>query len=181
MSSESESESEDEDEDMDSRRNPLFRRPGKFSIHRPGLRDDEEDDDESPAFLPLSRETRHSWRENSGQDLNETLRLNSQSPAVQRRRPAKHNQAPRNPVTTESSASSASSGVPVSLPDNSRRTSRIAGPLSPRRTAELARSSPRRSTGSGRETSDGTPSMGSSFSDLDGMFALYHADLRGYC
>lgn len=43
---------------------------------------------------------------------------------------------------------------------------RLAGPLSPRRTAELAGRSP----GKGREGSDGTPSMGSSFSDLDGEF-----------
>ena len=52
--------------------------------------------------------------------------------------------------------------------------------LSPRHRAELARLSPRRqgskgSVGSGghtHENSDGTPSMGSSFSDLDGMFLL---------
>lgn len=169
-SSSSESSSESENEEMDSRRNPRFKRFGKFSMHRPGLRDDEDDDDEddSPAFLPLSRENEPHARDN-GQDLNATLRLDPDSPG-QRRRPD-HPQTPQNPVTTESSASSASSGVPVNLPrtGNSRRTSQITGPLSPRRTAELARSSPRRSIGSGREASDGTPSMGSSFSDLDGM------------
>lgn len=42
----------------------------------------------------------------------------------------------------------------------------IPSPLSPRR-ADLAHLSPRRSNTSGREASDGTPSMGSSFSDLD--------------
>lgn len=42
--------------------------------------------------------------------------------------------------------------------------------LSPRHRAELARLSPGRSAAGGkREGSDGTPSMGSSFSDLDGM------------
>lgn len=160
---------------MDDRRNPRFKRFGKFSMHRPGLRDDEEDEeDDSPAFLPLSREKEPHARESSGQDLNATLRLDPDSPG-QRRRPADRPQTPRNPVTAESSASSASSGVPVSLPhaDNSRRTSHATGPLSPRRTAELARSSPRRSIGSGRETSDGTPSMGSSFSDIDSMSGSY--------
>ena len=171
--SSSSSESESEDEDVDSRRNPRFKRFGKFSMHRPGLRGDDDDDeddeeDDSPAFLPLSRENESHARDN-GQDLNATLRLDPESPG-QRRRPD-HPQTPRNPVTTESSASSASSGVPVNLPHtgNNRRTSQMTGPLSPRRTAELARSSPRRSVGSGREASDGTPSMGSSFSDLDGM------------
>lgn len=170
--SSSSSESESEDEDVDSRRNPRFKRFGKFSMHRPGLRDDDDDnddEDDSPAFLPLSRENESHARDN-GQDLNATLRLDPESPG-QRRRPV-HPETPRNPVTTESSASSASSGVPVNLPhtgNNNRRTSQMTGPLSPRRTAELARSSPRRSVGSGREASDGTPSMGSSFSDLDGM------------
>jgi hypothetical protein len=46
------------------------------------------------------------------------------------------------------------------------------GPLSPRRTAELAARGPgsasRGAKGASREGSDGAPSMGSSFSDLDG-------------
>lgn len=152
-SSSSESESEDEEEDdLNSRRNPRFKRFGKFSMHRPSLRDDEDDDDEddSPAFLPLAPEP-----DSNDQDPNATLRLDVDSPP-----PQPH----RNPVTTESSASSASSGVPVNLP---RRPNHITGPQSPRRTTALARSSPRRSIGSGREASDGTPSMGSSFSDLE--------------
>ena len=40
--------------------------------------------------------------------------------------------------------------------------------MSPRRTAELTGRSP----GKGREGSEGSPSMGSSFSDLDGKFKL---------
>jgi hypothetical protein len=39
----------------------------------------------------------------------------------------------------------------------------MSGPLSPKRTAELS--------GKGREGSEGSPSMGSSFSDLDGTFS----------
>ncbi|BCR91500.1 multidomain presynaptic cytomatrix related protein [Aspergillus chevalieri] len=149
--SSSESES-DEEEELDSRRNPRFKRFGKFSMHRPGLRDDEEDDDDdSPAFLPYSRDVEHRPREHSGQDLNATLRLNTGSPDVYRRRSAEHPQTPRKFMAAESSMSSASSGVPVSHQpgDNSRQASQLA--------------SPRRS----KEASDGTPSMGSSFSDLD--------------
>ena len=46
------------------------------------------------------------------------------------------------------------------------------GPLSPKRTVELAGRSPG-VKGKGREGSDGTPSMGSSFSDLDGIFPFF--------
>jgi hypothetical protein len=43
------------------------------------------------------------------------------------------------------------------------------GPLSPRHRAELAKLSPRRAgTRSRKDGSEGTPSMGSSFSDIDG-------------
>lgn len=160
MSSESdESESQDE---VDTRKNPRFKRFGKFSVQRPGLRDDEDDEDDSPAFLPLSREPEQ--RESLGQDLNATLRLDS-TPGM-RRRPSEHQQAKK--LTAESSTSSASSGVRVNAPGEERRRSNLPEGLSPRRAAELAGISPRRSTASGKSASDDTPSMGSSFSDLDG-------------
>lgn len=168
--SSSESES-DEEEELDDRRNPRFKRFGKFSMHRPGLRDDEEDDDDdSPAFLPYTRDVEHRPREHSGQDLNATLRLNTESPDVYRRPSAEQPQTPRNPMTAESSMSSASSGVPVSHPpgDNSRQASQVASP----RRGELA--SPQQS----REASDGTPSMGSSFSDLDGKTNLVTSSMQ---
>ncbi|KAH8426582.1 uncharacterized protein LDX57_004318 [Aspergillus melleus] len=159
-SSSSESESDDEGI-MASRRGPRFRRFGKFSMHRPGLGDQDEDEDESPAFVPLSAEPESGP---SAQDLNATLR---DEPADARRRTVNSTQVARQPITTESSASSISSGNPATLSvgDRRRRANQMGGPLSPRRT-ELGYS-PRRSVTSGRETSDGTPSMGSSFSDLD--------------
>lgn len=53
------------------------------------------------------------------------------------------------------------------------------GPLSPRRAAALAGRSPSGYKGKSREGSDGTPSMGSSFSDLDGAcFVLYIIIIR---
>lgn len=73
-------------------------------------------------------------------------------------------------VQSQTSDSSASSTAPVSRrPEtlHSTHRQRPAGPLSPRRTEELAGRSPG-VKGKGREGSDGTPSMGSSFSDLDG-------------
>lgn len=168
-SSSSESESDDE-EMMSSRRGPRFRRFGKFSMHRPGLRDDDEDEDESPAFVPLSPELEPAQRETPAPDLNATLR---DEPGDARRRVMNPNSVQRQPITTESSASSISSGHPV---DHRRRANQVGGPLSPRRT-DLGYS-PRRSVTSGRETSDGTPSMGSSFSDLDGEHTHSYSETR---
>ncbi|PYH68861.1 multidomain presynaptic cytomatrix related protein [Aspergillus vadensis CBS 113365] len=164
-SSSSESESDD-DNAFGSRRGLRFKPPfGKFSTHRAGLRYDEEDDDESPAFLPEPERASH---EASGQDLNATLRMNAEDVSESHRRPSAQ-MISRTSVTTESSASSASSGVPVAHPqsDRRRRLNQSGGPLSPRRTGELAHFSPRQSMALRREASDGTPSMGSSFSDLD--------------
>jgi len=76
--------------------------------------------------------------------------------------------------TSDSSASSTAQKHPVSHRDRDARHARLlsgTGPV-PRRTAELAGRSPQskgKGVAQGRE-SDGTPSMGSSFSDLDGEF-----------
>ncbi|RAH42374.1 multidomain presynaptic cytomatrix related protein [Aspergillus brunneoviolaceus CBS 621.78] len=169
-SSESESESE-EDERVDSRRGLRFRPFGKFSTYKPGLRDEGEEDDDSPAFLPLSSGPAHTPHHPSGSDLNATLRMNEEDvPGVSNGRPAEQLHIVRKSPTADSSTSSVSSGVPASHPatDRRRHMHQSGGPLSPRRAAELTPFSPRRSIASaGRETSDGTPSMGSSFSDLD--------------
>ncbi|KAJ5372680.1 hypothetical protein N7517_004686 [Penicillium concentricum] len=157
LSSSSSEESASDDEDT--RRAPRFKRFGKFSTHRSGLRNDEDDEEDTPAFLPLSREHEHTHRERPVQELSATLRSDAERAAAQRRRPDQWS-GPRATVAMGSSTSSMSSG-------GARRTSEGASILSPLRTAE--RQNSRKSTASGRETSDGTPSMGSSFSDLDGM------------
>ncbi|KAE8148104.1 hypothetical protein BDV25DRAFT_158995 [Aspergillus avenaceus] len=151
-SSSSESES-DEDDTFSSRRGLRFHF-GKMSTHRHGIRDD--DEEESPAFLPLSRENSP-----SAPSLHDTIR---EDPSARRRIP-EQGHIPRKSITTESSTSSTSSGAPVVLPR--RGVYNLPGPLSPRRTAELAGLSPRQSNTSGRDASDGTPSMGSSYSDLE--------------
>ncbi|KAL4820983.1 hypothetical protein BDW67DRAFT_75714 [Aspergillus spinulosporus] len=166
-SSLSESNSDDESDTAAGRKGLGFKRFGRFSTHRPELRDDDDDDDdESPAFLPLSRGHETASHGTSGHDLSTTLRLEQEGvPAVQRR-VTEPPPSLRKSVTTESSESSVSSGVPVARPHN-QRGNQINHP-SPRRTADMNHMSPRRSTTSGRDISDGTPSMGSSFSDLDG-------------
>lgn len=166
-SSSSESDSENENYTSAGRRGIGIKRFGHFSTHRPGLRDDDEDDDdESPAFLPISRGHGSISNRASGHDLSTTLRMEQEGISAQQGRRAEPPQTLGKSTTTESSGSSISSGVPVTHSHNQRRN-QINHP-SPRRTADLARMSPRRSTASGRDISDGTPSMGSSFSDLDG-------------
>ncbi|CRG82795.1 Autophagy-related protein 29 [Talaromyces islandicus] len=153
-SDESESESES-DEDVSTRRMPGTRRFGKFSMHKPGLRDDDEDDeDESPAFLPLSHGT---------QQMNSTLGQETRAAEAQRRPPGGHVPPHRRElISLDSSASSGgvAGGSPRSGPQ------RPSGPLSPRRVANLSRQDSAR-TGSANQSSEETPSMGSSFSDLD--------------
>jgi hypothetical protein len=162
--------STDSDSEAEStRRVPRFRKFGKYSTHRLGLQDDaDEDEDDTPAFLPLSRENDQTPRDRPGEELSATLRLDAERAAAARRRMA-NRAGHRHPVATESSTSSMSSGAPVSLTNSDiRRLGQPASALSPHRAGEAPRQSPRKSTTSGREASDGTPSMGSSFSDLDG-------------
>ncbi|OQD77034.1 hypothetical protein PENDEC_c003G03600 [Penicillium decumbens] len=155
------SSSEESDSEEDStRRRPRFGRFGKFSTQRAGLRDDEDDEDGTPAFLPMARDAETAPRDRPGEELGATLRLDAERVAAAQRRMAGRSESRR----TESSTSSISSGVPVSQTQGD--SGRI-GPLSPHRAGTLPRQSPRKSIASGRENSDGTPSMGSSFSDLD--------------
>ena len=88
-------------------------------------------------------------------------------------------------VNSQTSDSSASSTAPRRGETAVGKDGRIiggrrdmTGPLSPKRTAELS--------GRGREGSEGSPSMGSSFSDLDGKFSsllrflsLFGVEMRG--
>lgn len=165
----SSSSTESDSEAESSRRAPRFRNFGKFSTQRLGMQEDADEDEEyTPSFLPLSRENDQTPRDRPGEELSATLRLNAERAAAARRQMAER-AGHRHPVATESSTSSMSSGAPASLTNSdSRRLGQPASALSPHRAGEAPRQSPRKSTTSGREASDGTPSMGSSFSDLDG-------------
>ena len=187
-SSSSESESEDDNNNMMGMRGPRFKHFGKRSMYKPNIRNDEDDDD-SPAFLPHGAP-----HENARQDLNATLRQSAEHhhqshhrteeprPSITGRKNTNNNNVInhiKSSTTTESSASSAASfGVAISRSqtehaEHARRRQAPAGLLSPQRTVpELASRGSRRSNASGKEISDGTPSMGSSFSDLDGKFGL---------
>ncbi|KAL4906793.1 hypothetical protein BDW74DRAFT_176403 [Aspergillus multicolor] len=165
-SSSSESNSDDDSDAAAGRKGMGFKRFGRFSIHRPVLRDDDDDDYESPAFLPLSRGHESASHGASGHDLSTTLRMEQEGVCTVQRRVTAPPLALRKSITTESSESSISSGVPATR-TRAQRSNHI-NHANSRRTGEVPPMSPRRSTISGRDISDGTPSMGSSFSDLDG-------------
>lgn len=154
------------EEDDSSHRSPRFRRFGKFSTQRAGLRDDEDDEDDTPAFLPMSREAEQAPAPRSGAELGATRKQDAEraAAAAARQRLTGESSSP-GPVSTESPTSSISSGPPVHRPQAADRRTET---LSPHRVGQAPRLSPRKSEASAREASDGTPSMGSSFSDLDG-------------
>ncbi|KAI3544253.1 hypothetical protein CSPX01_05705 [Colletotrichum filicis] len=143
--------SDDESSPAQSR---IIRRPPRFQ-QRDGPADlEDEDEDTEPAFLQYKPQSSNT----SAQDMGSTLRGD---PRHARRTPKGKEKIHH----SETSDSSTSSPAMVSRgPSTGER--RPAGPLSPRRPAELSGKSPSRK-GYSRDGSDGTPSMGSSFSDLD--------------
>lgn len=144
----------------------IIRRPPRFQQNnndgRSSFADDDDDEDPEPAFL-LHRTQTQSDGSSSGtgpHDLSATLRGNPSVRDYAKRRERFHQSH-----TSDSSNSSAVMPFKGNSSDQGRSN---AGPLSPRRTMELAgRNSGGKGKGYSRD-SDGTPSMGSSFSDLDG-------------
>lgn len=165
LSETAESSSSDSFSDSEPAQSRLIRRPPRFPSHKLGPSEDGDDEDFAPAFLPFSTPASSSVTKH---DQSATLREDPQQ--ISRR-----NTATKSTETTQqshTSDSSASSTAPAAKIEQKRpgQMQRPTGPLSPRRTAELAGRSPvGRGKSLGREGSDGTPSMGSSFSDLDGM------------
>jgi hypothetical protein len=161
-----ESSSSDSSSDSEPAQSRLIRRPPRFQPHKEGRKADGDDDDEdAPAFLPFSTS---SGPQSTRTDPSATLRGDPQQ-INRRTTPKKSIEVIQQSQTSDSSASSTTpaTGPTLKSPTHQRRP---VGPLSPRRTAELAGRSPiGRGKNGGREGSDGTPSMGSSFSDLDGM------------
>ncbi|KAL9084586.1 MAG: hypothetical protein Q9165_008012 [Trypethelium subeluteriae] len=177
-SDESSSESSSESEHLGGR-SQMFRRMPRFSKKLGTQRadtagDDDDDVDDEPAFLPLNNEGAP-----ANQDPSATLRnppdagehimaRQPQKPSAHRAQSQPHSHHQR-AESLGSSESSTATGGPQSQ--------RAPGALSPRHRAELAKLSPRLQGGA----SDGTPSMGSSFSDLDGALNSSTASLRsGY-
>ena len=151
--------------------------------------DDDADDDDSPTFLPFAGSPAKARAPTSEQaDPSATLRggfgtpRGPQRPGVPRRQTSERiileTRPTEQPSTLTSSTSSASSGPAPPAPRHRHNRSnpnltnvqgRTPGLLSPRQAAALGAAglSPRGRPGTGKDGSDGTPSMGSSFSDLD--------------
>ncbi|KAK3695499.1 hypothetical protein B0T22DRAFT_438486 [Podospora appendiculata] len=140
----------------------IIRRPPRFQPPD-GARSLAEDDDEAePAFLPY-KTTPHSASGSTGTDMGATLRGDARDFA--RRLPKNQH---KDLIHQSQTSDDSSTGSAAMVPRRSTSDRKPAGPLSPRRTAELAGRSPGgKGKGVSREGSDGTPSMGSSFSDLD--------------
>ena len=133
--------------------------------------DEEDEEEDSPAFLPISATSTETAKPDN--ETSATVR------ATQAQRPSTYRKSTseRIPQTTEQLTSSASSTSEVPGPARPRTSeSRPAGrgnlpnPLSPTQQAALAAQaglSPRLRRGNNGQGSDTSPSMGSSFSDLD--------------
>ncbi|TAQ89501.1 hypothetical protein B7494_g2166 [Chlorociboria aeruginascens] len=144
----------------------LLRRPPRFKTNKKVGRSDapSSSDEEEPAFLPFANSTNpHPETLTNPHDPSATLRGDPRN--IGRKAPTQRKlmEADQQSTTSDSSASSA---APLTRGEELAR--RGLTPLSPRRTAELAGRSPGfKGKGVAREGSDGTPSMGSSFSDLE--------------
>ncbi|KAL7783548.1 Arb2 domain-containing protein [Trichoderma afarasin] len=145
------SSSDDESLPVQSR---IIRRPPRPQQQDSSLGYHADDDDESePAFQPRNAPSADA----SAHDLSSTLKLRNQEGRNPPRRAPKPFAKELN--HSQTSDSSASSPAMVSRPGKSRERN-SAGPSSPRRNTE---------TRSSQENSEGTPSISSSFSDLDGI------------
>jgi hypothetical protein len=136
-------------------------------------KDDAEDEDSEPAFLPYrgTGASAGSSGATTTQDLGATLRGDPKTSRRQAPGTSSVVSEAKTETTNQSQTSDSSTSSSQVLRGQQFRYRQPPGPLSPRRTAELAGRSPRgRVT---REGSDGTPSMGSSFSDLDGESAQF--------
>lgn len=123
-----------------------------------------EDDDDEPAFFTFGEP-----QPEGQQDLGATL-TTPQAGQPSARPPIGVTKIASASNTDSSASSIASSAVPVASPRGLGIGQNPPGALSPRQKAQLAgvAASPRRRAAGGKDGSDGAPSMGSSFSDLDG-------------
>ncbi|KAI1154370.1 hypothetical protein F4825DRAFT_448556 [Nemania diffusa] len=150
----------------------IIRRPPRFQSNEgPSYADDDDDDDDvEPAFLPYRPQTGSAG---SGQhDLSATLRGNLRDSGKRSFRGSDRDHT-HHSQTSDSSTGSA----PVSRDASDRRPS---GPLSPRRTMQLAGRGSGGKSKTYSQNSDGAPSMGSSFSDLDDISVTQSALVEQY-
>ena len=161
--------SDDESSPAQSR---IIRRPPRYQQQQntTSAFADDEDEESEPAFQPYKPSGNDSQGQGHGQaqDLTSTLRGDTRTSSS--RRGFKNRDKEHLTQSSQTSDSDTSSTAPVHRPVKSREQ-KASGPSSTRRATELATQSP--GDKASREGSDGTPSMGSSFSDLDGMYTVF--------
>lgn len=160
---------------VQNRRSQHSRRPSAPQL-------DEEDEDDSPAFLPFSSNSNEPPKaDHFVRDSNATLRggiAQTPRPSTHRRSTSERilpsSEKGRHELTSSTDSGSEVRVEPARATTHIRQTSRtnLPNPLSPHQQAALATAaglSPRlrRQGTSGQNGSDTSPSMGSSFSDLD--------------
>lgn len=150
----------------------IIRRPPRYQqqeTETPYNDPDDDGEESEPAFKPYRETSNPASNQTSAQDLASTLRGDGRTSS---RRGQRSQRSIGKEPAHASQTSDSSTGSPA-LVQRPGKKSREPGPLSPRRTAELAGRSPSgNGKGISREGSDGTPSMGSSFSDLDGRCSV---------
>ncbi|KAK3070396.1 hypothetical protein LTR53_010543 [Teratosphaeriaceae sp. CCFEE 6253] len=162
----SESDSEEEPSMARSRRAPVSRKPALRALSSDGDAEDDEDDS-SGGYLPFAA-TAKAGRDDPAATLTDPTERHS---GVSQPGPSTSRKSKEDPVPgPESSASSASSAQPPpssssEVPSSSGNQQRPPGPISPKHRAQLANAniSPRYR----RDGSEDSPSIGSSFSDLE--------------
>jgi hypothetical protein len=179
-SSSSSSSPSDSDDGNPAKRSQLFKRPPRFQSHRhkrdyEDVEEEEEEVDDhhglstgGPA-LPFAKPSETTNFSNTS-EFSKTGIPSSSRPGRPSRASGKvedaNTERKRVPVT---SGIEASSSLASSTSDAPMAGLTSPGPLSPQHRASLLQSSPRGAgQRAGKEGSEGTPSMGSSFSDIDG-------------
>ncbi|KAI1408550.1 hypothetical protein F5Y13DRAFT_172244 [Hypoxylon sp. FL1857] len=151
------SDSEASSSDSNPAQSRIIRRPPRFQGNNDAA--SSADEDAEPAFLPYNPQS--AGGSSGPHDLGATLRGNLPRDYAKRHSKGSSGRIHRS-QTSDSSTSTSS--TPHRGPSDHTRGG---GPLSPRRTMELAGRSPGAKGKGYSRDSDGTPSMGSSFSDLD--------------
>lgn len=148
------SSNESSDDESSPAQSRIIRRPPRLKQQNAAENYQDDGDEESePAFQPYQASS-----DQKGQDLASTLK--GHEGATWR---TTHRSPTRDAVHQSQTSDDSSTGSSAAARQQKSREPKMPGLLSPRQNTELAGKSP------SQEGSEGTPSMGSSYSDLDGL------------
>ncbi|KAK4555423.1 hypothetical protein LTR86_007720 [Recurvomyces mirabilis] len=168
------------------KRAPLGKKPVALRrVSSDGEREGEDDEDEDEGgYLPFAAASKATPRGNSTLPNQERQATGTTAASATRSAGTNPRQPPDSPTTSSTTSSSAAAAcAPASTTSSDSQTippTRPPGPLSPRHRAQIANAnfSPTSRSSGRREGSEGSPSMGSSFSDLDGDASVTQSALE---